>query len=303
MTTLAPTETTAPGDAASIPTYELRGEPKEPDIRASCGFVQRPISVTLDGTSIFTLALTLILLIHFLDSHVAQLLVSLVPLLLAIHNDYQNFINLGPGGTPSTFQGYLRITWLRLWAIRDPYSAPGPDPSRVIAGQGILARQRLPYRAGPRPLVAGIAPQRQVDQHGSMPCYLSLRRAMKRLSAHSPLKFGTERSCLEKHGLALFARHPLQTNCQGEICHVHDSDHSMHMCLHPDDIRELLSKGWGQRHPLARKGWLLQMPVSQDFVMVYAPRDEHELQITYKIVEAAIWYILAERVELAALSK
>ncbi|UNI21098.1 hypothetical protein JDV02_007117 [Purpureocillium takamizusanense] len=302
MTTLAATETRTLGDAASMLKYELRGELEEPGLRASCGFQQRPMSVTLDGTSIFTIALSLVLLIHFLGSHPVQILVSIVPLLLAVHNDYQNFINLGPGGTPSTFQGYLRITWLRLWALRDPYSAPNPDPSGV-PGEGILSRQRLPYRAGPRPLVAGIAPQRQVDQHGSQSCYLSLRRAMERLSAHSPLKFGTERSCLEKHGLALFARHPLQTNCQGEICHVHDSDHSMHMCLHPDDIRELLSKGWGQRHPLARKGWLLQMPVSPNFVMVYAPRNEHELQITYKIVEAAIWYTLAERVDLDALSK
>ncbi len=31
--------------------------------------------------------------------------------------------------------------------------------------------------------------------------------------------------------------------------------------------------------------------------------DEHELHITYKIVEAAIWYTLAERVELGSLSK
>ncbi|EQK97370.1 hypothetical protein OCS_06917 [Ophiocordyceps sinensis CO18] len=124
---------------------------------------------------------------------------------------------------------------------------------------------------------------------------------MEKLSARSPLYFGTERSCLEKHGLALFARHPLQTNCQGEICHVHDSDHSMHMCLHPDDIREVLRKGWGQMHPLARAGWLVQMPVSQDFVMVYAPRNEQELQETYKIIEAAIWYTLAETVELDTL--
>lgn len=35
-----------------------------------------------------------------------------------------------------------------------------------------------------------------------------------------------------------------------------------------------------------------------------APRaDEQELQITYIIIEAAIWYTLAERVELDAFSK
>lgn len=272
MSTLAPPET-ALASAASMPAYELRGEPQELRLRTSYAFAQRPVSVTLDGPSIFSLALALVLLIHFLSPRAAEVLVGLVPVFVAVRNDYRNFINLGPGGTPSTVRGYLRITWLRLWALRDPYSAPKPDPARA-PGQGILARQRLPYRAGPRPLVAGIAPQRQVDQHGSRPCYLTLRRAMERLAARSPLKFGTERSCLEKHGLALFARHPLQTNCQGEICHVHDSDHSMHMCLHPDDIGELLAKGWGQMHPLARKGWLLQMPVSHHFVMVYAPRGQ-----------------------------
>jgi len=50
----------------------------------------------------------------------------------------------------------------------------------------------------------------------------------------------------------------------------------MHMNLHPDDIREVLEKGWGQRHPLARKGWWFfgSMPVPEDFVMIYAPRGE-----------------------------
>ncbi|KAF4581108.1 hypothetical protein GQ602_007245 [Ophiocordyceps camponoti-floridani] len=271
------------------------GSPDDP--LPSSSLRQTPVSVTLDGPSIIALAISLVLVIHFLGSHPSEILVGLTALFLLVRNDYRNFVNLGPGGTPSTFRGYLRISWLRLWTIRDPFTAPRPDPTRV-PGAGILAGRPLPYRPGPRPRVIGIAPQRQLDQAGSHTCYMALRRAMERLGASSPLKFGTERSCLEKHGLALFARHPLQTNCQGEICHVHDSDHSMHMCLHPHDIDEVLKKGWGQRHPLARKGRLLQMPVSQDFVMVYAPRDELELHTTYRIIEAAIWYILAEHVEL-----
>ncbi|CRK22207.1 hypothetical protein BN1708_017932, partial [Verticillium longisporum] len=76
----------------------------------------------------------------------------------------------------------------------------------------------------------------------------------------------------EKHGLGLFARHPVNVTCNGEVCHVHDSDHSLHMTLHPDDIAEVLRKGWGQRHPLARKGWFGAMPVPEEFLMVYAPR-------------------------------
>lgn len=232
---------------------------------------QQSLSVTLDGPRIFTAATALIALAHFSEPQIIQLLVATTTFLLFVHNDYQNFLNLGPGGTPPNFRGYVKISWFRLWTLRDPFTAPKPSPD-ALPSRGILARQALPYRLGPKPRVAGIAPQRQMNQHGSPNCYHALRRTMEKLSLKSPNKFGTERSCIEKHGLALFARHPVQTTCQGEICHVHNSDHSMHMCLHPDDSRELLQKGWGQRHPLAWKWWFVNMPVAPDFVMVYAPR-------------------------------
>ncbi|OLN88740.1 hypothetical protein CCHL11_01906 [Colletotrichum chlorophyti] len=273
---------------------------------------QEPISVTLNGPAIFTLSMTLAAIIHFLEPRIAEFLLLLVPLLLLVRNDYQNFLGLGPGGTPATFQGYIRIAWLRLWALRDPFTAPAPNPNRfpkrgILRGGPSLSvgatdepnrRPGLPYRPGPRPLVAGIAPQRQLDQHGTVPQYRALRRALERLAAESPARFGTARSCLEKHGLGLFARHPVNVTCNGEICHVHDSDHSLHMNLHPEDISEVLAKGWGQRHPLAWKGRLLQMPVPEEFIMVYAPRDDHELRIVCRIIEAAIWYVVSEKTDI-----
>ncbi|GAO14428.1 hypothetical protein UVI_02031770 [Ustilaginoidea virens] len=258
---------------------------------------QKSLSVTLNGPSIVTLSAILVLSLHTLGSVLTQCLVLLTPLVLLLRNDYCNFISLGPGGTPSTFSGYLQIAWWRLWALRDPFTLSKNFDSSTQAG--ILPEQHLPYRHGLRPVVAGIAPQRQIDQHGSRHSYQTLRRAMVKVGHLHPNKFGTERSCVEKHGLALFAKHALRTNCQGEIVHVHDSDHSMHMCLHADDIRQVLRKGWGQRHPLARRGWFLQMPVSPNFVMVYAPRDECELQIVYRIIEAAVWYTVEERVSLS----
>ncbi|KAG6002623.1 hypothetical protein E4U21_002929 [Claviceps maximensis] len=263
---------------------------------------QKPLSITLAGSSIFLPSATLLLSLHFLGPRPTELIILLTPLLILLHNDYENFLNLGPGGTPSSLYGYLQISWWRLWALHDPFTALPASPSTTTSG--ILSSPpsspeqtpNLPYRTGPRPLVAGIAPQRQLDQHGSRHSYLTLRRAMTKLAAAKPFSFGTERSCVEKHGLALFAKHALRTNCQGEIVHVHDSDHSMHMCLHPDDIQVVLRKGWGQRHPLARKGWLFRMPVSSNFVMIYAPRNEHDLQVVYRIIEAAIWYTSEEKV-------
>ncbi|TKW53197.1 hypothetical protein CTA1_5781 [Colletotrichum tanaceti] len=247
--------------------------------------------------------MTLALIIHFFEPRIAECLLLFVPILLLVRNDYHNFLGLGPGGTPATFQGYIRVAWLRLWALRDPFTAPEPDPNR-LPKRGILLHtdglnsRLLPYRAGPRPQVAGIAPQRQLDQHGTVPHYHALRRTLERLAAGKPARFGTARSCLEKHGLALFARHPVNVTCNGEVCHVHDSDHSLHMNLHPEDIREVLAKGWGQRHPLAWKGKLLRMPVPEEFIMVYAPRDDHELRIVCRIIEAAIWYVVSERTEI-----
>jgi hypothetical protein len=239
-----------------------------------CQLRQKSVSVTLTGTSLFCISAALLVSIHYLGTGLTECLILLAPLLVLVHNDYENFLGLGPGGTPSTFYGYLQISWWRLWALRNPFVPPANLRVSHASQSGILRSQDLPYRSGPRPRVAGIAPQRQLDQHGSRHCYQALRRAMVKLEGHSPLKFGTERSCVEKHGLALFAKHALRTNCQGEIVHVHDSDHSMHMCLHPDDIGEALAKGWGQMHPLARKGWFLQMPVAANFVMVYAPRSK-----------------------------
>jgi hypothetical protein len=94
----------------------------------------------------------------------------------------------------------------------------------------------------------------------------------------------------------------------------------MHMNLHPDDIKEILEKGWGQRHPMAWTGWVYT-PVPSTFVMVYAPRgrltshievmfrevmltqfaDENDLRIACKIIEAAIWYTASEKVDIEGL--
>lgn len=228
-----------------------------------------------------------------------------VPIFLLFKNDYQNFLRLGPGGTPPTLAGYARLTWLRLFILRDPFSPPSPSRSSLSRPQsGILPRQgNLPYRPGPRPTVAGLAPQRQLNQHGSAAAFVALKATLTRLAAQYPEKFGTATSCLEKHGFALFSRHPVNVCGNGEVVHIHNSDHSMHLNLHPDDIAEVLAKGWSQRHPLAwgrsprantaavttpeeKKGWFPWMransPLPETFVLVYAPRGKFRVRPVLK---------------------
>jgi hypothetical protein len=231
---------------------------------------QDPFSISLDASALLAVSILLVIGMHTVDHLLIECLIISVPILLLIRNDYHNFLNLGPGGTPATPAGYARLTWYRMFALRDPFSPPPRDPTQLPSA-GILQQQGLPYRPGPRPSVAGLAPQRQLNQAGSKEMYERLTATVSELTARHPKKFTTATSCLEKHGFALFARHPLNVCGNGEVCHIHTSDKSMHMNLHPDDIKEILQKGWGQRHPMAWKGWVYT-PVPSTFVMVYAPR-------------------------------
>ncbi|KAI0482770.1 hypothetical protein GGR56DRAFT_206649 [Xylariaceae sp. FL0804] len=279
-------------------------EPSDVELPAPLSFTirQDPLSVTLDGRDIFGLCLALILTVRLLEPAVVTLLIGAATGLLFVHHDYQNYLRLGPGGTPATFPGYLQISWLRLWALRDPFR-PLPPEAVTVPARGILHRRPLPHRHGPRPRVVGIAPQRQVDQAGSRECYLALRRIMARHGqvCADAVVIGT--SCFEKHGMGLFARQrPVNATCRGEICHVHDSDHSMHLSLHPDDAREVLEKGWGQRHPLTSRVFtLLGRPVPRQFTMVYAPRTFDELRVAVQIIEAAGWWVTAKEIRMNVL--
>lgn len=204
------------------------------------------------------------------------------------------------GGTPATISGYLTITYLRLFALSDPYT-PAPVIGRIfpVAGCYRNARFRLPNRNGPRPAVRGIAPQRQINQPGCPEMYQRLRAILHRTADEYSDTCEVGQSCFEKQGLALFARRPVNNTCRGEIVHVHHSDRSMHMNLHPEDAKIVLERGWGERHPLARGGWM-RAYVPREFVLVYAPRNHAELEVVCRIIEAAAYWVSAEELDLVS---
>ncbi|EJT73446.1 hypothetical protein GGTG_10284 [Gaeumannomyces tritici R3-111a-1] len=274
----------------------LGDESREHGLAINMVIRQDPFSITLDAPALLAVTMVLIFGMHTIEQHMFACILVSMPILLLIRNDYNNFLNLGPGGTPPTPAGYVRLAWYRIFALRDPFTPPPTSPDKIPT-MGILQEQPLSFRAGPRPSVAGLAPQRQLDQWGSWQLCELLKTAIESLCARYPAKFGVGTSSIEKHGFALFARHPVNVCGNGEIVHLHSSDKSMHMNLHPDDIKEVLQRGWGQRHPLSFKGWV-QSPLPDTFMMIYAPRDQNDLQITCKIIEAAIWYTTAEKIEL-----
>ncbi|KAL2865449.1 uncharacterized protein BJX67DRAFT_185804 [Aspergillus lucknowensis] len=249
----------------------------------------------------------------------AQLvLVLLLPLALylinSVRKDYHAFLALGPGGTPSTPAGYIRICILRLVTLRDPFAPPSIPPT-LSPKHGVLSRTTLPARSGPRPTTVGIAPQRQMTQKAEASMYEALTTEIRRLANTHPRALYMATSCFEKHNTGMFCRitdpttspSPTDTNptlhpelqshkhritCNGEVCHSHPSDGSLHLTLHPADVRLVLERGWGERHPLARDDWWwVTRFVPPGFVMIYAPRGEDELECVLEIIRAAVWWV------------
>ena len=250
------------------------------------------------------------------SSHWLMLSSLVVPIVFPFYrfvlNDYHAYLSLGPGGTPSTFAGYLRVTFLRVFFARtDTYVPPSCNPCECPQ-KGYL--QELPRRTGSRPKVAGIAPHRQLTQKASPEVHKALTAAHEELQNSNSNTVSTGVSCFEHHNLALFfspcatfkrnpeaishgalnSSHstmikPLNSTCgkPAEISHMHNIDGSMHLTLHPADAALVLANGWGEMHPLAGRGpW-----VPRGFVMVYAPRTKEEIKVVMDIVRAGAWWV------------
>ncbi|KAL2820758.1 hypothetical protein BJX63DRAFT_418375 [Aspergillus granulosus] len=235
-------------------------------------------------------------------------------LIHSIRKDYHAFLALGPGGTPSTPAGYVRICILRLVSLRNPLEPPSVPPT-LNPKHGFLSRSTLLLRSGARPTVVGIAPQRQITQKSDTPMYEALAAEIQRLTNTYPNALYTATSCFEKHSTGIFyrlpdsttiagagkqphdCRPPLQSHkhritCDGEVCHSHPSDGSLHLTLHPADVKVVIERGWGQRHPLARDDWWwVTRFVPAGFVMIYAPRNAEELKCVIEIIRAAAWWV------------
>ena len=65
----------------------------------------------------------------------------------------------------------------------------------------------------------------------------------------------------------------------------------MHLTLHPVDVSIVLSAGWGERHPLAGKYIHGKKLLPSGFVMVYAPRQESQIETVMEIVKAGAWWV------------
>jgi hypothetical protein len=145
-----------------------------------------------------------------------------------------------------------------------------------------MMRFDLPPRAGEKPRTTSTNPHQQQSQNPTPEVYeLLLSRAFefphveRRPSAISVP--GAQALWLSEG----FGRGRPEAFLIGrEFAHVHPPyDGSMHMMLPPEAVEELLGKGWGEPHPMARRG--LIPPTA---VMVYAPRAAAEVDAVLKVI-------------------
>jgi hypothetical protein len=68
-----------------------------------------------------------------------------------------------------------------------------------------------------------------------------------------------------------------------EFAHLHPApDHSLHAMLPTETVTEAVSAGWAEPHPVALRGLI---PATA--VMLYAPRDEAEMDVIESLVRAS----------------
>ncbi|TNE88398.1 MAG: phospholipase [Deltaproteobacteria bacterium] len=145
----------------------------------------------------------------------------------------------------------------------------------------------LPERRGERPQTTEHIPHRQISENPSEVLHIETRR---RFLALDDTEVGPSRISVPG-ATALFlpvckACNPEAFMIDREFAHIHPlTDGSFHMSLPEAQCRTVIEQGWGEWHPYVRSG---RLPPT--VVMVYAPRDDEEIDVILTIAKASYAY-------------
>jgi hypothetical protein len=147
----------------------------------------------------------------------------------------------------------------------------------------------LPRRQGPRPRTTATNPHTQLDQQPAAADAERLRTALASLVFALPDVQERPSAVSVPGARALWladaaARGPRDAFLIGtEFAHLHPApDWSLHVALPPPLAQEAIDTGWAEVHPVARLGF-----IPTNVVMIYAPRDDGEVQIVAGLVRTA----------------
>ncbi|KAF5666024.1 hypothetical protein FCIRC_10345 [Fusarium circinatum] len=223
-----------------------------------------------------------------------------IPVFRIAAEDYRGYLALGPGGPPHNLIGWIGQILLKPLKKEPFHTSCYTEKACEKAGPNghvaFLSEEDVPLREAPRPTIGTwTAPSRQLTDTAekSLIEACGYQSFLSSLASSSSSKLKIATSLAERRGPALFVAsekppHPIAKRTGGEIGHMHGSDGSMHINLAPKDAKLVLEKGWGQRHPLS--GTVLYL----GNVMVYAPRNEAELDVVKNITRAGVKFMLGE---------
>jgi hypothetical protein len=144
----------------------------------------------------------------------------------------------------------------------------------------------LPLRAGTRPRTTPTNPHTQLDQQ---PADARLVQELARRAFALPgvVEEPSRISVPGARALVLAPGEPAGPAeaflIDREFAHIHpDPDHSLHAMLPTETVAKAVEAGWAEPHPVALRG--LIPPTA---VMLYAPRDESELDVIEALLLAS----------------
>lgn len=226
---------------------------------------------------------------------------------VVVYQDYRSYVALGPNGLPDTFWGWCRQLQMSRMSRKDttvpaPYDldkVAGPHDRTSYLPQG--QAEGLSWRPGNTPprIPGFVAPQRQVTQLASSRTKKAMLEYLDALVAANPEVLQTQTSVLEGPvpaiGMKGFketgggSQPQVLTKTRGEMIHVHPPDGSTHVIMSLADQKQVIELGWGRRHRLSGGGIL-----PWNYTLIYAPRNEEEITVWKRIVNAAARFCCAD---------
>jgi hypothetical protein len=195
-------------------------------------------------------------------------------------------------------QGYLKIQRWGLYLLYKQQNLLDPTPI-PDSGTSYIKPQRVPDRAGNRPtLTRWTLPQRQFPEKITPAASSTLHGLMKDFASTAPYSQYIETRPSKTEGgtgPAIYVKPEVKTINPAahkifyEVAHVHPADNSLHVYVSPLDAKLVMKRGWGQRFPVT---WL----APPSWIMVYAPRNEEEVEVVREIVRAAVCFAVGRDV-------
>ena len=144
----------------------------------------------------------------------------------------------------------------------------------------------LPKRAGDRPRTTPTNPHTQLDQQPADLRWVN-ELADRVFALPGVLDEPSRISVPGARALILAPGEPTGPPeaflIEREFAHLHPApDHSLHAMLPPELVDEAIEAGWAEHHPVALRGL-----IPRTAVMLYAPRDEAELDALESLVRAS----------------